>query len=222
MAEEVYKFVFSYGRSIPATTFADAGKRAYAMENRRCYIGVYDRDQKFRINSSGHLYGEQLMCQLILRTGKGQLSYIDGGCRGQDRFILVEKPDARLRKLKAGEFNRELRRCSKKLAEATLLKTWKAYVTAAAIHERGWDAEKTDSSEIQVDPISGRPYTKRKPMSPKMYETSSRRLNDLGHIYYRLYGKKALRSFSMKTLWQYSRGKKSTAYDVFRKAKWLK
>lgn len=209
-ARQMYRLIDSYGRTIRATTFSDPSRLAHTFEDRECYIGVYDRDQKFARDGQGFLTGRNLMCQVLRRRQGVQVSFIDAGCAG--RQILPEgAPES--------QFQPTLNDCGKRLLELLMSNAWREYVTVKGISKKGWDREKTEYVDVQADPRTGAAKVRpgRKPAG--LPELRSRLL-DMGGAYDRFFGRPALAALAAKTLWAFVGGEKKDALELFRQAPW--
>jgi hypothetical protein len=209
-AREIYRIIDTYGRTIRATTFSDPTRLAHTLEDRECYIGVYDRDQKFRKDARGLLTGDNLMCQVLRRRQGVQISFIDGGCLGKQ--VLPEgAPES--------QFRPTLNDCGRSLLELLMSDGWREYVTVKGMSKKGWDRKKTEYVDMQVDPGSGKTKTRPGQRPGGLAEVRAR-LFDLGGAYDRSFGRPALEGFATKTLWAYVLGNKTDALEVFQKAPW--
>lgn len=209
-AREMYRIIDTYGRTIRATTFSDPARMAHAFEDQECYIGVYDRDQKFAKDAGGLLTGNNLMCQVLRRRQGVQVSFIDAGCLGKQ--ILPEgAPES--------QFQPILDDCGKRLLESLLSVAWREYVTLKGISKKGWDRKKTDFVDMEADPRSGKVKT-RPGRRPGGLADVQARLFDLGKAYDRFLGRPALEGLATNTLWAFAAGEKTVALDVFKKAPW--
>ncbi|HAH07357.1 MAG TPA: hypothetical protein DCM05_12690 [Elusimicrobia bacterium] len=217
---QAYGFVVAYGNSIAATTFEAPDKQARTLEDARCYIGVLDQKQEYVQDETGAVFGDgeqrRYACQILLKQGGRQVSYGDFGCGGKHTIRFPDRPAAAPQDIPLSEYLGALRPCAQGLVAGEMSRTWQAYTRAEAMHHKGWDRD--DGQDPGVDPISGRPYSKRKTFDSG-YERLKDRLDRLGRIYLRLFGAPALREFS-GALKAYSLGRSMTAFGVFEPTPW--
>lgn len=191
---DAYAFVLKRGKSVSATAFSAPDKNAVRVEDRSCFVGVFDEDQRYQADARGRPLGRRLICKLTTRTRAGQVSFTDMGCMGRDEDVLIEGPGAPAGKTPPGKLRAELSRCLEGQLENALSSLWTRYVNEQSGGRRG-----------------------PKPGDPAL---TLQGLDELGRAYYRFYGRDALKALTKQKLWSYGPGGKASALTYYEKTAW--